>query len=104
MAVRVTAFQQVGGFDLRAIAGEEPDLGVRLALAGWSAVKIDQPMATHDAQMLRFDQWWRRTLRAGHALAHRYASHGNTRFRDQRHELGSVLFWGFLPPVAVLVL
>ena len=104
MAVRVSAFREVGGFNAEAIAGEEPDLGVRLRLAGYSIIKIDQAMATHDAQMLRFSQWWKRSVRAGHALAHRYARHGRTRFRDGRREIRSVLFWGFALPALVLLL
>jgi GT2 family glycosyltransferase len=104
MAVRVSAFQKVGGFNERAVAGEEPDLGVRLGLAGYSVIKIDQHMATHDAQMLRFGQWWKRAVRGGHALAHRYAQHGNTPFRDGRRELRSALFWGFALPLLILVL
>ena len=104
MAVRISAFQEVGGFNLDAIAGEEPDLGARLQLAGYSIVKIDVPMATHDAQILRFRQWWRRAVRGGHALAHRYAEHGRTSTKDGRRELVSDLFWGFALPVAVIVL
>jgi GT2 family glycosyltransferase len=104
MAIRVSAFCEVGGFNEQAIAGEEPDLGVRLGLAGHSFIKIDEAMATHDAQMLRFGQWWRRAVRGGHALAHRYATHGRTRFRDGRRELLSALFWGFALPVVVLLL
>jgi GT2 family glycosyltransferase len=104
MAVRVSAFREVGGFNEQAIAGEEPDLGVRLGLAGYSIIKIDQAMATHDAQMLRFSQWWKRAVRSGHALAHRYARHGRTQFHDGRRELRSVLFWGFGLPLAILVL
>jgi GT2 family glycosyltransferase len=104
MAIRVAAFQQVGGFNEEAIAGEEPDLGVRLGLAGWTIVKIDRPMATHDAQMTSFGQWWKRAVRGGHALAHRYARHGGTSFRDGRRELRSALFWGFVVPLLVLVL
>lgn len=104
MAVRISAFREAGGFNEQAIAGEEPDLGVRLALAGYSIIKIDQSMATHDAQMLRFSQWWKRAVRGGHALAHRYARHGGTRFRDGRREIRSVLFWGFALPLAVLAL
>ena len=104
MAVRTSAFRDVGGFNEQAIAGEEPDLGVRLGLAGYLIVKIDQPMATHDAQILRFGQWWRRAVRAGHALAHRYARHGRTPFRDGQREIRSVLFWGFLFPSLILVL
>jgi GT2 family glycosyltransferase len=104
MATRISAFREVGGFDEQAIAGEEPDLGVRLGLAGYSIIKIDRPMATHDAQMTRFGQWWKRAARGGHALAHRYARHGRSRFRDGRRELRSVLFWGFALPVLILVL
>lgn len=104
MAIRVAAFRQVGGFNEDAIAGEEPDLGVRLGLAGWTIVKIDRPMATHDAQMTSFGQWWKRAVRGGHALTHRYARHGGTSFRDGRRELRSALFWGFLLPLLVLLL
>jgi GT2 family glycosyltransferase len=104
MAVRVSAFREMGGFNEQAIAGEEPDLGVRLGLAGYSIIKIDRAMATHDAQMLRFGQWWKRAVRSGHALAHRYARHGRTEFKDGRRELRSVLFWGFALPLAVLLL
>jgi glycosyltransferase involved in cell wall biosynthesis len=104
MAARVSALVEVGGFNEEAIAGEEPDLGVRLGLAGYSIIKIDRPMATHDAQILRFGQWWRRAVRAGHALGHRYARHGRTRFHDGKREIRSVLFWGFALPLAVLLL
>jgi GT2 family glycosyltransferase len=102
MAVRINAFQAVDGFNEKAIAGEEPDLGVRLGLAGYSIIKIDQPMATHDANIMSFGQWWVRAVRGGHALAHRYASHGRSRFRDGRRELLSDLFWGLAVPVTVL--
>lgn len=104
MAARVLALRAVGGFNEQAIAGEEPDLGVRLGLAGFSIIKIDRPMASHDAQIFRFSQWWRRAVRAGHALAHRYASHGRTRFRDGAREIRSDLFWGLALPAAVLLL
>jgi GT2 family glycosyltransferase len=104
MMARVSALHQVGGFNEQAIAGEEPDLGVRLGLAGYSVIKIDRPMATHDAQMTRFGQWWKRAVRGGHALAHRYARHGRTRFQDGRRELQSTLFWGFGVPAIVFLL
>lgn len=104
MMVRVAAFEDVGGFDEQAIAGEEPDLGVRLGLAGYTIVKIDHPMATHDAQMSRFGQWWMRAVRSGHALAHRYARHGQTIYRDGERELRSVLFWGLLLPICTMFL
>ena len=101
---RISAFRAIGGFNEQAIAGEEPDLGVRLGLAGYSIIKIDYPMATHDAQISHFGQWWIRAVRGGHALAHRYARHGRTRFRDGRREIRSVLFWGCALPMLVLLL
>ena len=103
MMIRVSAFCELGGFNEQAIAGEEPDLGVRLGLAGYSIIKIDQPMATHDAQISRFGQWWTRAVRAGHALAHRYAKHGRTKFRDGRRELISTLFWGCALPAFIML-
>ena len=104
MMIRVAAFRAVGGFDTNAIAGEEPDLGVRLGLAGYSIVKIDVPMASHDAHIMTFRQWWTRAVRSGHALAHRFARHGGSEFRDGRRELMSALFWGLALPLAILVL
>jgi GT2 family glycosyltransferase len=104
MVARVSALQAVGGFNEQAIAGEEPDLGIRLRLAGYSILKIDRPMASHDAQILSFGQWWTRAVRGGHALAHRYARHGRTPFRDGRRELVSDLFWGLALPLAILAL
>lgn len=104
MLARVSALREVGGFNEQAIAGEEPDLGVRLGLAGYSVIKIDRDMASHDAQMTRFSQWWTRAVRGGHALAHRYARHGRTRFKDGVRELRSDLFWGLALPLLILVL
>jgi GT2 family glycosyltransferase len=104
MMARIASLREVKGFNEQSIAGEEPDLGVRLGLAGYSIVKIDQPMAIHDAQMTHFAQWWTRAVRGGHALAHRYARHGRTKYRDGQRELRSVLFWGFVLPLAILLL
>lgn len=104
MAVRVKAFAGVGGFNEQAIAGEEADFAVRLSKADWSALKIDVPMATHDAQMMHFSQWWRRTVRAGHAMAHRYLGQPATTDLYGRRAVRSAVFWGFLLPATVLLL
>jgi GT2 family glycosyltransferase len=104
MAARVSAFTKVGRFRLKAIAGEEPDLGARLAMAGYKIIKIDAPMATHDADMVKFGQWWKRAVRGGHALAYRYSQHGRTHLRDGQRELLSDLFWGLALPLASLAL
>jgi GT2 family glycosyltransferase len=103
MAARVSAIVDVGGFNEQVIAGEDSELGVRLALAGYSVIKIDHAMATHDARMTRFGQWWTRSVRAGHALAQRYALNGRSKLHDCRRELRSTLFWGLAVPVVILV-
>jgi GT2 family glycosyltransferase len=99
MAGRIDAIRGVGGFNEQVIAGEDSELGVRLSLAGRSVIKIDRRMAIHDAQMTRFGEWWKRSVRAGHALAQRYALNGRSRLHDCRRELVSALLWGFAVPL-----
>src|SRR5581483_941040 len=52
--VRVAAFEQVGGFRPQLIAGEEPELCVRLREKGWKIWRLDAEMTQHDAAMTRF--------------------------------------------------
>ncbi|MBB4153024.1 GT2 family glycosyltransferase [Sphingomonas jinjuensis] len=102
MLVRAEAFRAVGGFDPHMIAGEDSELGVRMSLADWSVMKIDAPMASHDNGITGFKPWWRRAVRAGHALAQRYALHGRSRVADCRRELASTLVWGAAIPAISL--
>ena len=104
MLVRMDDFRRVGGFNPTMIAGEDPEFAVRLSLAGRDAVRIDAPMATHRADIVRFGQWWQRAVRGGHALAHRYRLHGRSRLQDCRRQYWSTIFWGGALPLAVLVL
>lgn len=96
--IRVAAFQQVGGFNSALIAGEEPELCVRLRLYEWKILRLNAEMTLHDAQMLHFSQWWKRALRAGHAYAEGASLHG----REDGHwkkESKSIWFWGCYLPV-----
>ena len=104
MLARVSAVRQVGGFNEQVIAGEDSELGVRLRLAGHAVVKIDKPMAVHDAEIRRFSQWWRRAVRGGHALAQRHSLNGGSELQDCRREYRSTLFWGLIVPLAVVLL
>lgn len=104
MAVRASSFEQVSGFNEQVIAGEDSELGVRMALAGCEVIKLDVPMATHDAQLFSFSAWWTRSVRAGHALAQRYALNGQSRLHDCRREIVSAFLWGFAVPAAALLL
>jgi GT2 family glycosyltransferase len=74
--IRADAFGAVGGFCESVIAGEEPELCVRLRGAGWRIWRLDIDMAVHDAAMTRFAQWWRRGIRAGYAFAQGAHMHG----------------------------
>lgn len=95
--MRADAFRAVGGYDPKLIAGEEPELCVRLCARGWRVVRLDAEMTLHDAAMTRFRQWWTRALRTGHAYAERYALHG---VRARKN--ASVLVSGLLLPAAAL--
>ena len=100
--VRMAAFEQVGGFQDEMIAGEEPELCARLRLAGWEIVRLDMPMTSHDADMHRVGQWWRRNQRAGHAFAEGAALQGHTRLRHNVSEVRSIAFWAFGLPLGGL--
>jgi GT2 family glycosyltransferase len=94
--IRLEAFQAVHGFNPTLIAGEEPELCVRVRGAGWTVHRIDHDMTWHDAQMRRFGQWWKRAVRAGHAYAEGAALHGSTPEKHWVREVRSAWFWGVL--------
>jgi len=66
---RVSAFVAAGGFDPSIIAGEEPELSLRLRTNGWKIRRLDAPMTIHDADMTQLHQWWMRTVRSGFGYA-----------------------------------
>ncbi|RZM22830.1 MAG: glycosyltransferase [Sphingomonas sp.] len=102
--VRVDALNAVGGYDPLMIAGEDPDMAIRLRKAGWRLFRIDHAMTIHDAAILRFGQWWRRTERAGHAFGELADRHSGLRAPDYRRQCRSIALWGGVLPAAVAVL
>ena len=102
--MRVEAFQQVGGFNSALIAGEEPELCVRLRRNGWVILRIDAEMTLHDIAMTRFGQFWKRTERAGYAFAEGAAMHGCAPERHWVQAVLSTIFWGIALPVTILAL
>jgi GT2 family glycosyltransferase len=101
--MRTAALGQVGGFDPAVIAGEEPDLCVRLRAKGWKVLRIDAEMTLHDAAMTRFGQWWKRSVRAGHAYAEGAARHGRPPERHCVRDVRSILLWGGALPAAAIL-
>lgn len=96
--IRSSAFEAVGGFRESQIAGEEPDLCARLREAGWQVWFLDFDMSLHDAAIDRFAQWWRRTVRSGHAYAENaYRHRGEKGSHFRRHVLSAILWGGVLP-------
>lgn len=96
--IRVDALVQAGGFNDRLIAGEEPDLCLRMRTNGWVIHRIAPKMATHDAAIHNFGSWWRRAKRAGHAYAEHLAMHGRFADPDWQRAIISMIGWGILLP------
>lgn len=102
--MRVAPLAEVGGYDGELIAGEEPDLCFRLRQRGFGILRVDAEMTLHDAAMHHFGQWWRRTLRSGHAYAEGYTRHRREPGRYWAKEVRSNLVWGGVLPLVCLSL
>lgn len=102
--MRTAALNAVGGYRASLIAGEEPELALRLRRAGGEIWRIDSDMTLHDAAMHRFGQWWSRSVRAGHAFAEGAALHGDGPERHYVRETRRALAWGLALPLAILLL
>lgn len=96
--LRMQALRAVSGFRDELIAGEEPELCVRLADAGWRIWRLRDDMGWHDAAMQRFSQWWRRAQRSGYAFAEGAHLHGRPPHRHWVRETHRAWWWaGALP-------
>ncbi len=102
--MRLSALREVGGYDPSLIAGEEPELCLRLRRSGHRVLRIEHEMTRHDAAMTRFSQWWLRNVRAGHACAEGYHRYGGGPERFNRQRVLSNLAWGFGLPATSAVL
>ena len=100
--MRVRAFESVGGFMPDLIAGEEPELCVRLRLDGWRIRRLDAEMALHDVAMSRFSQWSKRAMRAGHAYAEGSHLHGAPPERMGVRESRGIVAWGLILPALAI--
>ena len=102
--VRVSAFKEVDGFLPTLIAGEEPEMCVRLRKKGWKVWHLADQMMLHDAEMTQFKQWWRRTMRAGYAFAEGAFLHGAAPEYHWVAESKRAWLWGFFIPLAIVIL
>jgi GT2 family glycosyltransferase len=98
--MRAEAFAEVGGFDASLIAGEEPELCIRLRRAGWNIRRLDEEMTLHDAAMTKFSQWWTRAVRAGHAFAEVSSMHASA--KDWQRKSVKSAVWAIVLPMVAL--
>ena len=98
------AINEVGRYNPAVIAGEEPELCVRLRSAGYTVHRIDHEMTLHDASMTKFSQYWKRAKRAGHAYAQGADMHGAPPERHGIKQTRSAIVWGLILPMIALAL
>lgn len=102
--MRVNVLANVGGYRNSLIAGEEPELCIRIRQASYKIWRLDYEMTLHDANMTNFKQWWKRTQRAGYAYAEGAYLHGA---RPERHwvaESRRAWVWGLILPMIIIIL
>ncbi|MEM6914841.1 MAG: glycosyltransferase family 2 protein [Pseudomonadota bacterium] len=97
---RIAAFQEAGGFDPLMMAGEEPELCLRLRRLGYQIERLDAPMTLHDAAIYSFGAWWKRAVRSGYASTLGAMKHGRAGYRVR--EVLRSLVWGGMPAVMLL--
>ncbi len=101
--IRITALQQSSGFNPGLIAGEEPELCLRLRQRGWKIFRIEADMTLHDAQMVHFSQWWKRAVRGGHAYAEVSWIHRHDAEPLWQRESLRIWGWGLVLPLLIVV-
>lgn len=99
--MRVERLRAVGGFAEDLIAGEEPELCLRIAADGGRILRLDAPMTIHDARMTRASQWWTRAVRAGHAEAEAARRHPGAAGGRAERAVRSAWVWGGLLPLGI---
>ena len=102
--MRIDVFKKVSGFNPAVIAGEEPELCVRVRQNNYKIWRLDFEMTRHDANITRFGQWWNRNIRAGYAYSLGAYMHGAAPEFHCIRETKRIRFWGFYLPVIILVL
>lgn len=102
MMVKAEALRKIDGFRPTMIAGEEAEMCFRLRQAGWKVFRLNAEMTLHDAALTRFSQWWKRSVRSGHAFAENARLHGRSDSRHQVRDVWRIWFWALLLPVVVL--
>lgn len=99
----VQALTETDGYNDGLIAGEEPELCVRIRVLGYKIRRLDLEMTRHDAAMSQFKQWWKRNVRSGFAYANGAALHGAAPERHWVQETRRACLWGGAIPFAIII-
>ncbi|HEY1851275.1 MAG TPA: glycosyltransferase [Candidatus Binataceae bacterium] len=100
--VRRRVLEQVGGYDERLIAGEEPEMCRRIRGLGYKILHVDRAMTSHDLGIKRFSQYWRRAVRTGYAYAEVSKRYSGTEFPLWTHEAHqNVIHGGVMLAIAI---
>ena len=99
--LRRDAFAALGGFREDLVAGEEPELCARIYAQGAKVWRLAQHMAWHDAAMLHFNQWWKRSSRTGFGSAQGAFMHGASGDSGVIWQMVKPWVWAGLLPLGV---
>jgi GT2 family glycosyltransferase len=100
--MRWRAIEEAGGWPVTVIAGEEPDLCLRMKDAGWECYRLPIEMTLHDIRMTRFGQYWKRCVRAGHAYAEVAWRRRRGSRSDRARSVASIALYAFVLPAAAI--
>ena len=100
--MRWDALIAVEGYNPGLIAGEEPEMCLRMRRLGWQIWRIDTEMTLHDAAILLFGQFWKRARRGGYAYAQGMAMYGRAPERHGVTGVRRIVLWGAVIPLVAL--
>jgi glycosyltransferase involved in cell wall biosynthesis len=99
--LRAEPFQVVGGYLSSLVAGEEPELCIRLRNHNWKIWRIDAEMTLHDAAITRFTQWWRRCKRGGYGMCQVAKLHIQSKNGIWKKPVVRAIFYGGFIPMLI---
>lgn len=100
--LRVAAIAEIGGYPDDLIAGEEPDMCLRLRGRNWRIWSNGREMTWHDVDMDRLGQWWKRCRRSGFSFSELLNKHGQNADPAWRRLVRSALGWTAINLLALL--
>jgi GT2 family glycosyltransferase len=105
--IRREALEKTGGYDESLIAGEDPELCVRIRTLGYKIVRLDRRMVGHDLAIVSLWQYWRRSVRTGFAYAEvsekfRHTDHPLWDREARRNRLHGLVMLGVVAGLPIL--